>query len=273
MVEQKDPAAGWSQLPNDDRLVHLKTESRGKSAALNTGLERIREDLVFFTDDDCTVENDWLENGALLLEQEPAVGAIFSPLLAAPHSPGYEWVPTFEPTRQETLSGRYAFLRHKGAGANLVVRRTVLRDVGGFDEELGPGAKFKGLEEFDYFYRMLGRGVQVMYDTTNPVLHWGIRSHSDGSAPELLRGYRLGQGAVLAKHLKCGNMGTLVMLGRETWSASYWLVRTTLTSGRPRGLRPWAELVRGFALGLRHPVDHERRVFRPVSTHRSSIPS
>ena len=264
VVVEQQSGAGWAELPQDRRLNHLKLSSSGKSIAINAGLRLVTDGLVFFTDDDCTAEPSWLSRGRSLFYSNPTIGAIYSPLHAVPHDRSQEWIPTFEPTRNELLAGRWAFLhRPRGAGANLAIRKGLLDDVGAFDEQIGPGTALPGSEEFDYLYRMLRRGASVLYDVSNPILHWGVRRYDDHSAQQLLCGYRRGQGAILAKHLKRGDLRTLGMLGRDTAITLSSAARATLTTGRPRRVRPWAHLIRGFGAGLRQPVDRQSGLFRP----------
>ncbi len=86
-----------------------------------------------------------------------------------------------------------------GTGANFAVRRSVLFDLGGFDEALGVGSPTGGGEDIDFFVRVLLAGHHQAYEPDAVVWH---RHRSDDSAlAEQLHDYGLGLGAVVTKLL------------------------------------------------------------------------
>ena len=149
-------------------------------------------------------------------------------------------------TRREVLRGVVS--------AGLVVERSALAAVGGFDERLGAGAEFPSGEESDLVFRLLEAGYSGAYVPEASVIHaepFAVREPHQ----QIERAYHYGRGwgALFAKHatgvrgigarglfaeyLARAAMGaTLATLrGRSTDAARY---RASL-SGRWRGFRDW----------------------------------
>jgi glycosyltransferase involved in cell wall biosynthesis len=245
----------------DARLHVHHSPTRGKSAALNAGMTRASGRLFAFTDDDCTVYPDWLTRGHGHLETRPEVDLIYGALLAIPHNPSLWFVPIFSPGRLEVVSGAERARYRGGAGANMFARRELFERIGGFDDAIGPGAPFRSCEEYDIYYRALRAGAKVLRDPENPVLHWGKRAHSDGSSQRLLRDYQYGEGAVLAKHVRSGDLValrlSLTIMLRELGIR----ILSSLLHRDRAGIDLVADWLSGFGRGLGTPVDTSRRLF------------
>ena len=244
----------------DPRLRVHHSRVRGKSAALNAAMERASGRLFAFTDDDCTVCPDWLTRGHELLEARPEVYLVYGALLAIQHDPSQWFVPTFSPERLEEVSGAARARLRGGAGANMFARRGLFERIGGFDDAIGPGAPFRSCEEYDIYYRALRAGVKVVRDPDNGVLHWGKRSCDDGSGLRLMRDYSYGEGAVLAKHIRSGDLMalwiSLNILGEQAKA-----IRSSLRQGSRIGIDRAVSWLAGFGRGLTTPVDASRRLF------------
>lgn len=263
VIEQAFPGMRRAWFPPHPALRHVYSDETGKSRALNQAVELATGEILFFTDDDCIVSPGWIAQGVAISERHPGADAVFGALVPAPHDATTEWVPVFLPLSEQVLQGGNAIMKNGAAGANMIIRRTSLQRVGRFDEFLGPGQRFKASEEFDIFYRILKTGVQVIYDPRNPVVHWGIRQRTDGSAKEVLRGYYFGEGAVLAKHLRCGDWAALRMLLQVSWRDVVLACRLLARGRRPSGAGRLVARMNGFRLGVAAPVDRSRRVFVP----------
>src|SRR5262249_31011232 len=58
-----------------------------------------------------------------------------------------------------------------GASVNMAVRRSVLEEIGLFDEALGPGTLCESGEDHEFFFRVLARGYRVVYEPAALVWH------------------------------------------------------------------------------------------------------
>lgn len=245
----------------DPRLHVHHSPTRGKSRALNAATERASGQLFAFTDDDCTVYPDWLTRGYALMEARPEVDLVYGALLAMPHNPSLWFVPGFYPGRLEVVSGAARARLRGGAGANMFARRQLFERIGGFDDAIGPGAPFRSCEEYDIYYRALRGGAKVLRDPENGVVHWGKRAYSDRSSLRLLQDYHYGEGAVLAKHVRSGDLValriSLTIMVRELG----FKVCSSLLHRKRAGIDLAVMWLAGFGRGLRTPVDASRRLF------------
>lgn len=109
----------------------------GKSRALNTALASAAGELLVFIDDDIRPEPDWLAEltGPLASDRADAVaGAVeIAPHLLRPWmTPAHRaWLASIHELDPEQPKS--------AVGANMAIARHVLRQVPGFDPELGPG--------------------------------------------------------------------------------------------------------------------------------------
>jgi GT2 family glycosyltransferase len=151
----------------------------GQSRARNRGIELATGDLIAFTDDDCVADPDWL--GGLAGEfTDPLVmavtGFIGPASISAPAQLHFEAHGGFERhaerRRFEALTASPVMAAAiAGAGANMIFRRSVFSEVGGFAEHLGPGTPARSSDDKEMFYRVLAAGYRIVYDPARIVWH------------------------------------------------------------------------------------------------------
>lgn len=251
---------------SDRRVRYRRQHAHGKGRALNAALELARGEFIAHTDDDCTVPPDWLRRAIDVLEREPGAGIVFGTLSPPPIDYSAGFVPNFQPPAYRRLEGRFAFLKvpRIGVGANMVARREVYGRAGGFDECLGPGSRFRSGDEWDLAYRALAAGFAVVQDPQNVVVHWGIRDYSDGSARQLLRNKYYGVGAGFTKHLRCRDPVAACALAQLAFRDLREALPKLMLRRPETGAARLLYLARGIVSGLRHPVNHQRRLFVPT---------
>jgi GT2 family glycosyltransferase len=190
--ERPSPPLPTSEL-TDVRHVHLS--SIGLSRARNAGIAAARHEVLVFTDDDVTVERDWLRVLVDALESAPARTAVTGMVLAGAldgHVPS-----TTSRTQPETFTGRlFADVLFPN---NMALRSRAFEEVGLFDERLGAGTDFPGAEDNDFGYRLLVSGYQISFVPGAVLHHRGTRRGSE--RVRLQWAYGLGQGAFYAKHM------------------------------------------------------------------------
>ena len=170
-----------ASLPN----VRYALEPRpGLDFARNRALEEARGEFVAYVDDDATVDGGWLAGLAEALSENPDAAAVTGLVL-----------PTeLETTAQILFERRGGFRRgfeklryegeHRpgnpvypcgagifGAGCNMVVRRDVVRGLGGFDEALDTGPPLPGGGDLDIFYRVIRAGLPLVYEPRMLAFH------------------------------------------------------------------------------------------------------
>jgi glycosyltransferase involved in cell wall biosynthesis len=255
-----DQSGEPSPVPPDPRIVHLHTPTQGKSAAVNVGLSHASADLLAFTDDDCTVPPDWLDQVERVFARHPGVGLAFGEMRPTPHDPRDAFVPPVELDEFRIVRGARSGHVRGGGGGNMAALRSVLDNIGPFDEQLGPGSRFKACEEFDVYYRVLAAGQAVAFVPELSTTHWGIRSYADGSGQMLKRWYAYGEGAVIGKHLRLGDhrMGFVAVRIAGEYLR---VVAGNIRSRRFTGLGPLAYWWRGLVEAAATRVDRRGRLF------------
>lgn len=196
----------------DDPRIRLIVEPLpGLARARNAGLLAARTDIVAFTDDDVVVDHHWLTGLTDGFARGDAVacvcGIVPSGEIRTPAQAYFDqrvgWARSCQPRVYRTDSppadvplfpfqvGIY------GTGANFAVRRSVMFELGGFDEALGVGAPTCGGEDLDMFFRVLHAGWQLVYEPSAVVWH---RHRADSAAlADQARGYGLGLGSWMTK--------------------------------------------------------------------------
>jgi GT2 family glycosyltransferase len=175
-------------------IRYLRSEP-GISRARNAAVRATEIPLVAFTDDDVTLSDGWLDSIVGLFEANPDAGVVCGRGVRSDGSllPG-------------TLAGSYRWPKNPfglGHGFNIAFRRGVFDEVGLFDEELGGGAPYASGEDTDLLYRAMRAGWSVVCSDEITVVHHDWRSSSEEL--RLHRGYGLGAGAQVARHVAGGD--------------------------------------------------------------------
>lgn len=151
----------------DPRLRILSLAHRGGStSAKNKGLEQTNSEVIFFTDADCVVTENWISSGISSFA-DPAVLAVEGPILydrqadslryKMPVNPFYHSLPT----RQLNTPDR------DFACGNMAYRRAALSEVGGFRSNLF----MSGREDTDLAVRVKSLG-KIAFSHTMVVTHF-----------------------------------------------------------------------------------------------------
>ena len=147
---------------------YLRQANRGPAAARNFGIRESTGDLVAFTDDDCLPPRDWLTRLAEGYTRYPQVAGVGGGLIAPAESLASNIFARYERYigravyavgEQEYLGG---FECPAGGTANMSYRRTMLNEIGGFDERFPVAAG----EDADLKLRICQRGRRLLYVPT-----------------------------------------------------------------------------------------------------------
>ncbi len=179
----------------------------GLSRARNAALRAAERDVVAYTDDDCRPGPAWTSAVAAAFGADANLGFVTGRVLG---EGGGAPVVVLADTEARTFDPTTP-LEGLGHGANMAVRVAAARVVGGFDELLGAGARFRAGEDTDMFRRLLHAGWHGRYEPAAVVTHrqWRSRRQALGAA----YGYGVGFGAVAAKARVEGAGGGLYRRG------------------------------------------------------------
>lgn len=174
-------------------IRHLRSE-RGLSRARNAGLMVARGDIIAIPDDDCWYPQQLLASVTEWFESHPGFGLMSTAVRTAENKPSGPNSPAT--SRRCTKSNVW-----RGAVSTaLFTRRSVSTAVGGFNENIGVGARsdYQSGEETDYVLRAFEYGFQMWYEGSLTVYHPPLDSI------ERLRktaySFALGTGMVLRIH-------------------------------------------------------------------------
>lgn len=159
----------------------VREPRRGLDRARNRGIEAAAGELIAFVDDDCEADPDWLAHVRRAFADN-AVGCVTGRVRAASIAvPAEQWFESWfsfdRGDAERRFSKRhpdvfYAFPGAVGTGCNMAFRRSVFRDVGGFDELLGAGTMVGGADDLDMFARVLDADLDVVYTPHALVRHF-----------------------------------------------------------------------------------------------------
>ena len=165
-------------------VQYLYVAEPGKSAAVNTALQQAQGDLIAFTDDDTLPEPLWLAQLAAAFD-DPAIDFVAGRILPRWEAPAPPWM---SPSLYGVLAiadGGESPLRIQAGGhehpmtvgANMAVRMSVIRYLGGLRCDLG---KLEGTlrtgEDHEFFLRMIHGGCVGVYVPSAIVRHFVPRA-------------------------------------------------------------------------------------------------
>lgn len=217
---------------------HLADFGSGVSRARNLATEAASGDVVVFTDDDCVVPANWVvDHVAALMDDQ--VDASFGAVDGLPRDAGADGAAS--PARHRAGAMPWMI----GHASNMAVRREVLRNVGGFDERIGPGSGgVDAAEDAECITRLLDAGYTLVSGTGLPVRHIDWRSAAETDAA--LRRYEAGAGVWVGSALRA----------RRPHARRYFLARLGMVAHRCRSRlreKQWrtaAQLALAFGYGF-----------------------
>lgn len=214
---------------------HVRVPPVGTSRARNIGAREAVGDFIAFTDDDCVPHPGWLA-AMVAVAREPGADAASSRVLPLPEE-GAGLIGVSLRTSTVALrfeeGGAARAPWDIGTGASMLFSSERFRALGGFDEEFGPGARYRAAEDIDLFERLMEAGARVVY-TPDAVVYHQMKPRRDWLRRQVPYGY--GMGAMVAR----ARGRRRRFLVRRYGSM---LARTTATSVRRLSPRPFAESV------------------------------
>ena len=202
------------ETPNT-RLVRLDVP--GVSLARNEGARAASGDYVAYIDDDVRAMPDWIEQiQRVLAEHDRSPSVLGGKVVPIWESPLPDWWPS-------SLRGVLSIIEHDGAGeyrtkavpaklepygVNMVLRRDVMLQQGGFAETLGRfGLVLQSDEEVQLAWRLQNAGFSAIYDSRVVVLH---SIQAKRFTPEWLLARLYWQGASTVRTRRLLGQGALV---------------------------------------------------------------
>lgn len=175
----------------------------GLSRAHNCALRTAQGELLAFTDDDCRLHpdyvNDLLRHHAADAEPVLRGGRIDLgdpsdlPLTVKTTPDPITWSRRANSARHQPITGEIN-------GCNMTMPRAVVEKLGPFDERFGPGSIIGSGGDSDYLFRAYRAGFLLQYVPDMAVAHYhGRKTVAVGKA--LMRSYMVANGALAAKYI------------------------------------------------------------------------
>lgn len=227
----------------DIALNRLAVERMGVSRARNVGAAAARGSHLAFTDDDCVPASDWLGHLLDAVSRAGAQAASGRVLALDEGVPGLVGVSLrTNPTPAVHRPGAGAMPWDVGTGGNLLIEREAFERLGGFDEELGPGARFRAAEDVELIERMLVGGLTIAYEPAAVVYH-EMKPRTRSLRRSFPYGY--GMGAVVARAAR----GRRAHLARRYLAMQMNAALSALRHGSPGGALEASVACAGMLVG------------------------
>ena len=184
--------------------VRLEFEPRpGQCQARNRWISVAKGELLAWTDDDCRVSRDYVID--MLRHDRADTELVLRGGRVELGDPAD--LPLSIKTKKETERWHKERYPQKGGdldtaliGANMMMRRALVDQLGPFDERFGPGSILPAGDDIDYIYRAYLAGMMIEYVPDMVVFHHhGRRTTPVGSG--LIRNYVIAGGGLYAKYI------------------------------------------------------------------------
>jgi GT2 family glycosyltransferase/glycosyltransferase involved in cell wall biosynthesis len=190
-------SGGVRLLRNGRNLGFLDSAAAGIAAA--------RGRVMFLLNNDCEVQEGWLDYLVETLARDPSIGIVGSKLLfpngLLQEAGGIIWRQATGMNYgrgEDAQNPRYCFMRDADyvSGAALMIKRSVFDAVGGFSEEFKPGY----YEDTDLCFKVRSIGHRIVVQPRSKVIHHeGVSSGTDVNGRGMKRYQRINQGKFLVK--------------------------------------------------------------------------
>jgi GT2 family glycosyltransferase len=158
------PVARFSQA------ILIRESLPGSYRARNRGLSRARGEVIAFTDSDCIPNRDWLEKGVAALLEVPNCGLVGGKIQIFFRDPEHPTAVELYQMITAFPQQRYIEADKYGATANLFTFRSVIDQVGFFDDTLESGG------DVEWGRRVFSAGYKLVYADDCRVAHPARRS-------------------------------------------------------------------------------------------------
>jgi len=222
IVDNSSNVTVLNNICNRYNARYIKEVKIGKAIALNTGIRNAHGEYIIFTDDDVVV-NDllWLDKLISHFKTIPNLGYVSGNVVARSIKTHAQKIwekkgGLSKGTESKHFTKRILRefkllpwpLTKICAGANCIIPKKILMDVGGFCSFFGPGSPIGHGESLLIGYEIMKRGYDLYYDPKAIVLH--DHPEDDKSIKQKLFLYGIGDTAVhLYLFIKYGDKRSL----------------------------------------------------------------
>ena len=239
-------------------LRYIRSETVGKSRALNGLVAAAQGEIFAFTDDDTEAPPDWLATIARAFREMPEADLLFGQVFAPSDTQADFHVPALYFQERRLLKQREVF----GMGANMAFRRSLIEKVIGYDTQLGPGGSLACAEDYDFLYRAQKVGAAAFAEPSVQLVHRAGRNFDQWS--RVLLNYGMGDAAFAMKHLRCGDWKMLANIARGLgYISARGCLRVAQRAPQPGEFYYVRGYWNGIWASLKYPIDKRTRLYAP----------
>lgn len=137
-------------LSRDSRFKYLKKTNGGLGTARNYGIQKSIGDYILPLDSDNKIEKHFTERAINLLENDKKIGVVYGDAMYFGEKEGTWKVGSFN---------KYKLLYSNYIDACAVIRRTVFKDLGYYDDKI----PFQGNEDWEFWLRIISSKFTFFY--------------------------------------------------------------------------------------------------------------
>jgi glycosyltransferase involved in cell wall biosynthesis len=192
----------------------IRCDRPGVGVARNAGWRAATNDAVVFVDDDVRVAPEWADAWRAVISEHPDAAFFTGRIGIPPEQRGVDR-PVAVKDEEEPAVLDASTTGSLGHSANLAVHRWALDTIGGFDEQMGAGGRFRSSPEYDLFDRLFAAGWTGRYEPAPQAWHEQWRTRA-----ELVRldySYGTGTGARLAKLVRTNRPRSRAVAREHVW--------------------------------------------------------
>jgi len=238
----------------EDPRFHYRRNTRaarGGASSRNVGIALSAGEIVATTDDDVTVDKNWLANMVKEFEADPVLQFLCGKVTAPPHDRSANFIPDFDTDYWSPQLTDWTMPFHI-SGGNFSMRRDLFDRVGGYDESFVTGTPLN-CEDGDIGFRIMRAGAKWKVSSAVEVEHThSFYNRADGA--KVINGYSLGTGAAYGRYARRGDVyAGLWFLQFQMREMATIVARSLVRRQRPRGLGWIRWRLVGFWRGLLLP--------------------
>jgi glycosyltransferase involved in cell wall biosynthesis len=186
VVDNASRSSETKDVVTETPFRYQREDRPGLDWARNCGLQAANTEIVAYTDDDATVDPNWL-NAIARGFADPQVSCVTGFVLPMEMQTDAQvlfednggmrkgiWPRSFD--RRNIDDNALIATQLCGVGVNMAFRREALLEIGGFDVHLDVGTPSHGSGDLDIFHRLLTSGKIIRYEPSAVVWHQHRRS-------------------------------------------------------------------------------------------------
>jgi glycosyltransferase involved in cell wall biosynthesis len=199
LVVDNDPSTDdTKKLVEQYPSVRYVLEKRkGLNIARNRAIAEASNDIVAFTDDDALPDPNWLDKIIRNFDHPLVMCVTGMTMPFELETKAQQAFENYSPFGKGFYKTRFSFSKshplatgNVGAGANMAIRKSLMKDTGWFDEALDSGTPTQSGGDHEFFARVLLAGYYIIYDPE--AVSWHRHRRTWKEAVKAIHGYGVG---------------------------------------------------------------------------------